>query len=184
MIKDDYCIERHPTTRELCQRKHGHAGEPHIDSFGATWKYVTPDLVEFGHPAPVHPSQGMSAKNPLEGIKPAETAPVSPSQGIKKDTGKPALDLIDPHFIEEVGRVLAFGATKYEPDNWRRGMALGKVLAGVLRHTYAMLRGEYVDSETGLSHAAHATCGLMFAFHYVRTGQLSVPDDRWLKRAS
>jgi hypothetical protein len=103
------------------------------------------------------------------------------TQGIKKDEGKPALDLIDAHFLEDVGHVLGFGARKYEPDNWKRGMALGKCLAGVLRHTFAILRGEYADPETGLSHAAHATCGLMFAHFYIRTGAVSVPDDRWAK---
>jgi hypothetical protein len=104
-----------------------------------------------------------------------------PKQGIKLDTGKPALDLIDPHFLEEVGQVLTFGARKYEPDNWRRGMFIGKALAGVLRHVVAILRGEHRDPETGLQHAAHATCGLMFVFHYIRTGQTSTPDDRWTR---
>lgn len=104
-----------------------------------------------------------------------------PAQGIKKDAGKPALDLIDPYFVIEIGKVLTFGATKYEPGNWRKGMAMGKALAGVLRHVYSMLNGEYADPETGLSHAAHAACGLMFAFYYVHQKMTDVPDDRWTK---
>jgi len=102
--------------------------------------------------------------------------------GIKKDTGKPALDLVDAHCLEDVGRVLAFGATKYSTHNWQRGMALGKVLAAVLRHSYAILRGEYLDSETGMQHTAHAICGLMFVHYYIRTGQTDTPDDRWATR--
>ena len=99
--------------------------------------------------------------------------------GIKHDSGKPALDLIDAHFVEDVGRVLAFGATKYTPDNWKAGMAMGKCLAAVLRHTYALLKDEYLDPETGFSHAAHAACGLMFVHYYARLKMFRVPDDRW-----
>lgn len=102
-----------------------------------------------------------------------------PPQGKKNDAGKPALDLIDPYFIEEVGQVLAYGARKYAPGQWMAGMALGKAAAGVLRHTYAILRGEYDDPESGLSHAAHATCGLMFLHSFMRRGMFDVPDDRW-----
>lgn len=114
---------------------------------------------------------------PLMDTKPS----VDMKQGIKLDTGKPPLDLVEAHFIEDVGRVLLFGADKYSPNNWQKGMSLGKCLAGVLRHTYAMLRGEHLDPETGLSHAAHAACGLMFAHYYIRNGMLSVPDDRFGK---
>ncbi len=102
-------------------------------------------------------------------------------QGIKNDTGKPAIDLIDAHFIEDVARVLTVGAEKYDVDNWKRGMALGKALGGVLRHTWAVLRGEYLDPETKLSHVAHAACGLMFVHYFLRTGTVK-PDDRWARK--
>ena len=101
-------------------------------------------------------------------------------QGEKKDDGKPPLDLIDAHFIEDVARVLLFGAKKYDLNQWQKGMSLGKALAGVLRHVYAMLRGEMTDPETGLSHAAHATCGLLFTHYFWRTDGFK-PDDRFKK---
>lgn len=99
--------------------------------------------------------------------------------GQKKDAGKPALDLVEPHFIEDVAGVLTFGAQKYDVDNWKKGMAIGKAMAGVLRHCFAVLRGEHLDPETGRQHVAHATCGLMFIHYMVRTGATKVPDDRW-----
>lgn len=105
-------------------------------------------------------------------------------QGIKHDTGKPALDLIEPYFELDVGSVLTFGAMKYEVDNWKRGMSIGKALAGVLRHCNAIKRGEFFDPETKLQHAAHATCGLMFIHYFVRNGVFDVPDDRWVKKAA
>lgn len=98
---------------------------------------------------------------------------------MKKDGGKPPIDLIDTEFLEDVAQVLAFGAKKYAPGGWRKGMHLGKCLAGVLRHCFAMLRGEYRDPESGCQHAAHAVCGLMFAWRYIRDGQTTIPDDRW-----
>lgn len=101
-------------------------------------------------------------------------------RGIKKDEGKPAIDLIDPHFIEGVAQVLTFGAKKYEPDNWQKGMYVGKAIAGVLRHVYARLRGEIHDPETQLPHMYHAACGLMFVAYYDRNG-ITKPDDRWGK---
>lgn len=107
-------------------------------------------------------------------------SPFPPAQGIKKDDGKPPLDLVDPYFLEDVSKVLAHGAAKYGLNNYRKGMALGKALAGVLRHSFAILRGEYVDPESGLSHAAHAACGLMFTHYFIRTGKI-MPDDRWQK---
>ena len=100
-------------------------------------------------------------------------------QGLKYDTGKPALDLIEPEFELELGAVLTYGAMKYEKDQWKKGMSLGKCLAGVLRHINAIRRGEFVDKESGLKHTAHAVAGLMFVAHYVRNGALETPDDRW-----
>ncbi len=105
---------------------------------------------------------------------------VASAQGIKHDDGKPPIDLIDAHFIEDVALVLAFGARKYSVDNWQKGMAVGKALGSVLRHTFAVLRGELKDPETGISHLAHATCGLMFTHYFLRTNNVK-PDDRWGK---
>lgn len=104
------------------------------------------------------------------------------SQGLKFDDGKPPLDLIDAHFLEDVGRVLGYGAKKYDVNQWQKGMSIGKAMAGVLRHCFAILRGEYLDPETKLPHMAHATCGLMFVHWMIRNGKLNVPDDRWGQR--
>lgn len=106
---------------------------------------------------------------------------IPPAQGIKHDTGKPALDLIDPHFKLDVARVLTHGASKYAVDNWKGGMSKGKALAGVLRHLTAFQMGEVNDPETGISHLAHATCGIMFLHYFERT-QGYKPDDRWSKK--
>src|SRR5690242_16976311 len=62
--------------------------------------------------------------------------------GVKHDTGKVALDLIDPLAIEGLAAVLGFGAQKYAAHNWRGGFKYSRLIAALLRHTFAILRGE------------------------------------------
>lgn len=84
--------------------------------------------------------------------------------GRKYDDGKVMLDLIDPEYTLELGKVLTFGAKKYDPHNWRKGLRVSRLIAGAKRHLNAVERGEDRDPETGLSHLAHAGCCLMFLY--------------------
>lgn len=86
--------------------------------------------------------------------------------GIKFDADKTRFDLIPFDCLEEVGKVLTYGASKYGERNWERGMSWSRVVGAGLRHTFAMMRGEDRDSETGFLHSAHAICCLMFACSY------------------
>lgn len=83
-------------------------------------------------------------------------------QGHKDDAEKIRLDLLDAYSIEELGKVLTFGAQKYAPDNWRKGIKYSRLIAALLRHAFAMMGGQDKDPETGLDHAAHAMCCCMF----------------------
>lgn len=91
---------------------------------------------------------------------------ISLQEGTKLDSAKPRMDLLDPLWLEEVAKVMTFGATKYAAHNWRKGISFSRVIAALLRHTFAILRGEDVDPETGLLHSAHASCNLMFLTNY------------------
>ena len=85
------------------------------------------------------------------------------SHGKKYDSGKPKLYLLPPKSINEVGKVLTFGAEKYDPHNWRKVDDLhNRYSSAALRHIFAHIDGEDEDQETGLSHLAHAICCLMF----------------------
>tara|TARA_R110002072_G_scaffold169366_1_gene322985 strand:- start:269 stop:664 length:396 start_codon:yes stop_codon:yes gene_type:complete len=85
------------------------------------------------------------------------------SHGKKYDGGKPQLYLLPPKSINEVGKVLTFGAEKYDPHNWRKVDDLqNRYTSAALRHIFAHIDGESVDEETGLSHLAHAMCCLLF----------------------
>ena len=84
-------------------------------------------------------------------------------EGRKYDGGKAKLHLLPPKSILEVGKVLTYGAEKYDAENWRKVDDLqNRYTSAALRHIFAHIEGEDVDEETGLSHLAHAMCCLLF----------------------
>ena len=83
--------------------------------------------------------------------------------GVKYDGEKPKMHLLPPKAINEVAKVLTFGARKYDEENWRKLEDLqSRYSSGALRHIFAHLDSEDLDLESGLSHLAHAICCLLF----------------------
>lgn len=85
------------------------------------------------------------------------------AQGTKHDAGKPPMDLLDRHALEEIAQVLEFGRRKHAAHNWRGGLPMSRLMAAAMRHLMAYNDGEDFDPESGLSHLAHAGCCVMFA---------------------
>jgi hypothetical protein len=102
-------------------------------------------------------------------------------QGIKYDDGKAPMNLLDRHALEQVANVLAHGAVKYAPENWRGGISYSRLIAASLRHLMAVSDGEDYDQESQLPHAAHAMCSLMFLLWMMRNRPDL--DDRWRAEA-
>jgi hypothetical protein len=96
-------------------------------------------------------------------IEGAQAYTAAETQGRKDDGGKPRWDLLPFAALEDVARVLEFGARKYAPDNWRKveGWRWRYTRAG-FGHLAAFARGEKLDPESGLPHLAHAACCLLF----------------------
>ena len=88
------------------------------------------------------------------------------SEGTKYDSKKPPMNLISRAAMEELAKVLGFGASKYQPENWRGGIAYSRIIAAAMRHLHAFNDGENKDPESGLSHVAHAMCNLMFLLEF------------------
>ena len=85
------------------------------------------------------------------------------SGGRKFDAGKTQFGLIPPFALQEFADVLTYGATKYEPDNWKNVPdAKRRYFDAAMRHIWAWKRGEKTDPETSLHHMAHAMCCLSF----------------------
>lgn len=83
--------------------------------------------------------------------------------GIKYDKNKPKLSLLSGKAINELGRVLTFGAKKYGRYNWKDLKDIeDRCLSASLRHLMEILDGNLIDEETGLSHYAHVMCNMMF----------------------
>lgn len=95
--------------------------------------------------------------------------PESATGGQKADTGKAPCELLSPDAMLGTAQVLAFGAKKYAPNNWRKGLAWSRLIGACLRHLYAFMRGEDLDPETGLPHIDHLACEVMFLQEFYRT---------------
>jgi phosphomannomutase len=70
---------------------------------------------------------------------------------------KPPLHLVPPALMIYVSKVMALGARKYGPYNWRDKKVQRTVyLSAALRHILQALDGEDLDTESGQPHEAHA----------------------------
>lgn len=77
------------------------------------------------------------------------------------------LKLVAPDWLAEVEAVLAFGMTKYPAAGWDRIPVSDHIYAAI-SHAVKHLRGERIDSDSGLSHLGHASTRIMFAYVVAR----------------
>lgn len=81
-----------------------------------------------------------------------ETSPTGGQKGQKPEQ----YSMIPVDALAEVARVYAFGAQKYDRDNWRKGYPWHNSYDALLRHCNAFWGGETFDPESGYHHLAHA----------------------------
>lgn len=89
---------------------------------------------------------------------------------MKFDQEKPTFDFVSGLMEElsEVDDVMAYGAAKYERDNWKKATSpedIKRYKNAAIRHLMASLNGEQCDPESGLDHMAHAACNCLFVMH-------------------
>ena len=81
----------------------------------------------------------------------------------KFDNGKPMWDLLPYEAVEEVVKVMTYGANKYEPHGWKTVPdADNRYFAALMRHLVAHKKGEKIDPESGKLHLSHAACNMLF----------------------
>lgn len=98
--------------------------------------------------------------------------------GSKADDGKIKIELIPVEFLIETAKALTFGAGKYGPHNFRKGLSASRLLGAAKRHIELELAGVKADSESGHSHLAHAAASLaMYSFMKAHRPEL---DDRYV----
>lgn len=97
-------------------------------------------------------------------------------KGKKYDAGKPLIALIEPDFLEQMGKVLTYGANKYGLYNWQNGLEVHRIQSALMRHYCAYKKGERFDVEalvdkdqpTELNHLAQIAVNAMFLEYYQR----------------
>jgi ribosomal protein L32 len=114
----------------------------------------------------------------IENTKKGDNIGFGEPQAKKQDDGKPTPELLPFAALIEVSSVLMYGATKYRPHDWRKGLLWSRLLGAALRHLFAWGAGENKDPETGRSHLAHACCCVLFLLDYEMTGGYADLDDR------
>ena len=127
----------------------------------------------------------MSKKEPFHEIRSQENtvilekSEVVELKGKKDDQKKPMMSLLPPAGLNEVSKVLTFGANKYGAHNWRRGLTYSRLVSATMRHLNSWNSGTDIDPESGISHLAHAACNLLMLIEYEKLGLGK--DDRWRK---
>lgn len=96
----------------------------------------------------------------------------SDTHGVAKryDAGKLRFDLLPPDGMEALARVYGMGAEKYGADNWAQGMDYRKCFASMMRHSWAWMRGENYDEESGEHHMVHAAWNALTIAIYTSRG--------------
>jgi len=75
--------------------------------------------------------------------------------------------LVDSDALVPMVQVLEFGANKYAPDNWKKGLPTLEICESLIRHLYAYMNGEDNDTESGLPHVGHIMANSMFlSYHH------------------
>ena len=90
-------------------------------------------------------------------------------KSMRFNKGKLAWGLVHYASITPLVTVLMFGAAKYAPDNWKKGLDLTEILESLQRHLAALMDGEIRDPESGCLHIGHIMCNAMFwTYHYTK----------------
>ena len=108
-------------------------------------------------------------QHPIQNI--CSIAEEAPKISEFKDTkDKPRLGYVYRSFLNAVTAVREFGAKKYQNHNTWRQVPMDDYYHALMRHVSAMMDARFnpesretlIDAESGIRHAAHAACDLMY----------------------
>lgn len=85
------------------------------------------------------------------------------NKGLKYDQDKIRMELVPMSSIENIAKILTYGAKKYSDNSWQElDNFWNRYKGALLRHLAAIDKGELNDSESGLPHIDHVLCNAMF----------------------
>jgi hypothetical protein len=96
--------------------------------------------------------------------------------GMKFDHAKPDYSLVPFGALDEVVKVLTYGAKKYDRHNWQHVEDI-RYQAALMRHFSAYMQGERNDPESGINHLAHLACSVLFLLQKDIDKQLQITKD-------
>ena len=88
-------------------------------------------------------------------------------KGLRYNEGKRKWSLVHFQSLELMIEVLEYGATKYAPKNWQKGLDKAEILESLQRHVCKLFDGEEIDTESGIHHIGHIMCNAMFYSYFV-----------------
>jgi hypothetical protein len=69
--------------------------------------------------------------------------------------------------LDEAAEVFEYGAEKYAPFNWAKGMEWSIPLGCAMRHLRASsIEGAEIDYESGFSHLGHMFCNVIMLVYF------------------
>lgn len=150
MSYNSYCagFDRHPIRAEMNPQDYN-LGKEQIDAgYKDRWT-----LSEFNLRQPERP---VKYKGEVYGDLTVSDYPESDTGAKREKLNTPSYDLVPFQEITDAfTRVAEFGAVKYEPWNWSKGLKRVQLLGSLLRHAFAYLRGQDRDKDSGLLHTDH-----------------------------
>ena len=113
----------------------------------------------------------------FESVSDTEVRIFNERTGGMKGSKQDDFSLLPWEQLAEVAKLYAFGAEKYDRNNWRKGYDWHLSYASLQRHAAAWWEGDEVDEESGCDHMAsvvfHALALMFFRKYHPDL------DDRW-----
>lgn len=139
--------------------------------------------VVFGPGTGTDPTPGTTIFGPGPWMPQVDTVVDDTNPKDRLGAKKPPLTLVPPALVIYTSRVMALGAAKYGPYNWReKKVKLSVYIEAAMRHLMALFDGEDTDPESGMPHSAHAAACMGIILDALATGNLI--DDRPIKGAA
>ena len=92
--------------------------------------------------------------------------PLEQTKALRYNQGKPKWSLVHFKSLEPMVRVLMYGADKYAPDNWKKGLDRKEILDSMQRHLAQLIDGQEIDEESNLHHIGHIMCNCLFYSYF------------------
>lgn len=98
-----------------------------------------------------------------------ETSLAVDGGGKRFNTGKLPIELVPTSAMYAIADALGYGASKYEANNWRRGMKWSIPYSCAMRHLLKWFEGEDRDEESGREHLSHVMANVAMLIEYAET---------------